>query len=102
MFMPKVALRFSTIMILAINKFISKEFKHGFTYYGENITYYEAHYLMNSVAKWNGNQKKCFGYCFRDDNLTSHCMCNPSLMEDPNYTTLAGMMLSKSYRLQLF
>ena len=64
---------------------MSKDFKKH--------NYYEAHYEMDSVASWNGNQKKCFGYCFRDDNLTPHCMCNPSLMEDPNYTTLAGMVL---------
>ena len=48
------------------------------------------HYQMDSTASWNGNTKKCFGYCFEDDSNTPHCMCNPSLMKDQNYTLLAG------------
>ena len=50
------------------------------------------HYLMESTAEWNGNTKKCYGYCFedKDDSNKPRCMCNPSLMEDKNYTLLAG------------
>ena len=46
------------------------------------------HYLMDS--SWNGNAKKCFAYCYEDDSDPPHCMCKPSLMEDQNYTLLAG------------
>jgi len=46
---------------------------------------------MDSTASWNGNTKKCYGYCFEDDLDTPHCMCNPTLMEDQNYTLLAGI-----------
>ena len=45
---------------------------------------------MESFAPWNGRKQECWGYCFRDTKNASHCMCNPSLMHDKEYSILAG------------
>ena len=52
--------------------------------------YYQKHYRMESTANWNGRKQDCWGYCFRDTTNASHCMCNPSLMQDKEYSILAG------------
>ena len=51
---------------------------------------YQNHYRMESFAPWNGRKQECWGYCFRDTKNASHCMCNPSLMHDKEYSILAG------------
>ena len=55
--------------------------------------YYQKHYRMESTANWNGRTQKCWGYCFRDAQNDSLCMCNPSLMHDKEYSILAGNLM---------
>ena len=51
--------------------------------------YLEAHYPMTSTAQWNGNEKKCYAYCFKREDMP-YCMCNPSLMHNEEFSILAG------------